>query len=177
MWHGYCYCILRPPPRWSACRAVRQREMTSNHNRPNPTAADVAHQESGGSPTDAWDVRGCVFGLRALEPGFERFVFAPRPTALEWARAVVPTPHGNVLASWQFKDNVLEATLAVPGGTTALALIPVAALGHREVSVNGRVLWPTGAPEGVAGVSCGREENGCVALDLQGGQTYRFRSR
>jgi len=123
------------------------------------------------------DYPASVFGVRAAEPGYRRFVFAPRPGALEWAHAAVPTPHGEIVVSWGLRDGVFEASLSAPPGTEALVLIPLASLRHSEISVNGRPVWPPEAAEGVAGVSPGREETGCVAFDLWGGQAYRFRSR
>ena len=123
------------------------------------------------------DYSASVFGVRAEEPGFGRFVFAPRPKALEWAHAVVPTPHGAIIASWGLHGAVFEASLTVPQGATALALIPNASLGHSEITINDQRVWPQGAAEVVAGVPRGREDTGCVAFDLPGGQTYHFRSR
>ena len=127
--------------------------------------------------TESPDYPACVFGVRAEEPGFGRFVFAPRPQALEWAHAVVPTPHGEIVASWGVRGAVFHASLTVPEGTAALMLIPIRSLGHEQISVNDQPAWPDGQAQAIAGVSCAKEDTGCVAFDLRGGQTYHFRSR
>jgi hypothetical protein len=37
-----------------------------------------------------------VLGVEALEPGFKRVRVVPNLGPLEWARGVVPTPHGHI---------------------------------------------------------------------------------
>jgi hypothetical protein len=72
---------------------------------------------------------------------------------------------------------VFHASLTVPEGTAALMLIPIRSLGHEQISVNDQPAWPDGPAQAIAGVSCAKEDTGCVAFDLRGGQTYHFRSR
>ena len=56
-----------------------------------------------------------ICGLRPIADGWSQITVDPRLGSLEWARATVPTPHGNIEIS--IKKAV--ATLRIPAGITA----------------------------------------------------------
>lgn len=75
-----------------------------------------------------------VLGVRPLEPGYTAFVFQPQATkTVQWAKGAVPTPQGDILASWQRKAAVFEGELMLPEGTACAVQIPHSA----KVLVNG----------------------------------------
>lgn len=58
-----------------------------------------------------------VLGVRMLSDGWRRFTVAPALGALEWAAAVVPTPHGEIVIS----SGPNGTTVDVPAGTTMVS--------------------------------------------------------
>ncbi|RMD76098.1 MAG: hypothetical protein D6820_13330 [Lentisphaerae bacterium] len=53
-----------------------------------------------------------ILGVRPVEPGFYQFYFDPHLTAIEWATASIPTPHGLIKLDWRFLETgQLEVTL------------------------------------------------------------------
>ncbi|MBR3222937.1 MAG: family 78 glycoside hydrolase catalytic domain [Kiritimatiellae bacterium] len=63
-----------------------------------------------------------IIGVRPKAPGFRKFTVNPHPpSALDWAKATVPTPHGEITAEWtrcgSGRDILLR--LVVPRGTLA----------------------------------------------------------
>ena len=70
-----------------------------------------------------------VGGIRPLEPGYTKILFAPRPgPGIHWAKTSLTTPHGTALAEWNLTgDGVLELTVTVPEGVTADVDLPATA--------------------------------------------------
>ena len=60
-----------------------------------------------------------ILGVRPLTPGFARFAVRPEPCGLQWAKGVVPTPHGDIAVSWTHADGALTLDLTVPPGCEA----------------------------------------------------------
>lgn len=60
-----------------------------------------------------------VLGVTPTDVGFRSFDVRPQTDAAEWARGVVPTPHGDIRVSWEKSAGGLAVRLAVPSGTTA----------------------------------------------------------
>ncbi len=53
-----------------------------------------------------------VLGLRPVDPGYYQVYFDPHLTAVEWATASIPTPHGNIKIDWRFLETgQLEVTI------------------------------------------------------------------
>ncbi|MFJ2902092.1 alpha-L-rhamnosidase C-terminal domain-containing protein [Streptomyces sp. NPDC087212] len=69
-----------------------------------PATGPTAFRETweGGSHGHGWSATGArdllvhPLGITPAEPGYDRVRVAPRLGSLEWARGVVPTPHGPV---------------------------------------------------------------------------------
>jgi hypothetical protein len=60
-----------------------------------------------------------ILGISPRSDGFTRFNVAPTPLGLNYAKGVVPTPHGDIEISWQNKGEILKIELFVPMGTIA----------------------------------------------------------
>lgn len=74
-----------------------------------------------------------VAGVSALEPGYRKVLFAPRPGGgITWAATRLTTPQGDVRVRWQETDDRLEAELEIPEGATAVVRLP--GLSERTVS-------------------------------------------
>lgn len=62
---------------------------------------------------------GYLLGVRPLDPGYTTCVFQPQATkTVTWAKGAVPTPQGNIFASWRRDAAGLEGELALPEGTS-----------------------------------------------------------
>lgn len=72
----------------------------------------------------AW-AYGHLAGIRPLEPGYRRILFAPETvTALEHVTATVETPYGMVSSAWRRQGGEVSFVFFVPGGTTAELRLP-----------------------------------------------------
>ncbi|MDN4610143.1 family 78 glycoside hydrolase catalytic domain [Arthrobacter burdickii] len=85
-----------------------------------------------------------VGGIRPLEPGYSKILFAPRPApGIEWARTSLVTAHGTIRSEWRvFPDGDMELTVSVPEGTTAEVDLPTEA---RRVILPGHHTFKTPA--------------------------------
>lgn len=61
-----------------------------------------------------------VLGVRPLEPGFARFEVRPFLGDLQWAKGVVPCPHGDIQVELRSKERRIEVEVSVPPRTTAV---------------------------------------------------------
>ena len=78
---------------------------------------DESHPDT--SITDVYPAY--LLGVEPVEPGFRVFRVAPQPPpGLDWARGIVPTPHGDIEAAWEREGDTLSLSLTVPPGTRAL---------------------------------------------------------
>ena len=67
-----------------------------------------------------------ILGIEPAEPGFKTFTYRiPVTSRLSWASGRVPTPHGNIGASW-LKNGKGEFAIHVdvPKGTTCRLVVP-----------------------------------------------------
>lgn len=71
-----------------------------------------------------------LLGIEPLEPGYQRFSIAPRPSGLPSAAGVVPTPHGDIEISWTSSAGTIDLEVTVPPGAVGVA---DAATGTREL--------------------------------------------
>ncbi len=61
----------------------------------------------------------------AKKPAFAEIVLAPQPiAALDWAKAKVDGPNGEIVSSWKRTDNAVVYTFVVPPNTTATICLP-----------------------------------------------------
>lgn len=72
------------------------------------------------SAAPAFALPSYVLGVRPLEPGFARFEVRPFLGDLEWAKGVVPTPHGEIAVSLRREGEKIQAQITVPPHTVAV---------------------------------------------------------
>lgn len=66
-----------------------------------------------------------VLGIVPDKPGYKRFKFRPQPVKdVTWAKGLVPTPQGDIVASWSLEKDKMTIELTVPNGTTADLMLP-----------------------------------------------------
>ncbi|HTQ11401.1 MAG TPA: alpha-L-rhamnosidase C-terminal domain-containing protein [Fimbriimonadaceae bacterium] len=65
-----------------------------------------------------------VLGVRPLSPGFARFSIRPTPFGLDWAKGVVPTPHGPITVNWMVKSGRFSLEAQVPAHCVAEVELP-----------------------------------------------------
>jgi hypothetical protein len=80
---------------------------------------------NGGDYSHAWggtpliQMSSRILGVEPLKPGFKSFVVRPQPCGLDWAKGIVPTPHGDIAVSWTRANGELKLELTVPAGCEA----------------------------------------------------------
>jgi len=67
---------------------------------------------------------GYVIGVRPWTAGFKRTLIAPRLGSLEWAECNVPTPYGDLYASFEREGDALRYSLLIPPGVEAALARP-----------------------------------------------------
>jgi len=60
-----------------------------------------------------------ILGVKPLAPGFEKFEVHPQPCGLEWAKGVVPTPHGDIAVVWTRTKGAFHLDVTIPTGCEA----------------------------------------------------------
>ncbi len=67
-----------------------------------------------------------ILGIEPAEPGFKTFTYRiPVTSRLSWASGRVPTPHGNIGASWlKNEKGEFAIHVDVPKGTTCRLVVP-----------------------------------------------------
>lgn len=104
-------------------------------------------------PTDslchAWsacptlDLPAEYLGVRPTGPGWKQWAMAPAFCDLAWAKGVVPTPLGDIKASWSRKGEDVTISISVPSGTTPSVRVPLKGLERAKWKVDGRLNAPT----------------------------------
>jgi hypothetical protein len=75
-----------------------------------------------------------ILGVCPVEPGYRRFVVRPQPVKeVNWAKGLVPTPHGPIAVGWELSQATLKVEVTIPEGTVADVVLPSCA----RVLVNG----------------------------------------
>lgn len=74
--------------------------------------------------TPLYQLSARVLGVQPLTPGFARFTVTPHPCGLDWAKGVVPTPHGEIQVAWRKQGEHLTLELTVPKGCIAEVKLP-----------------------------------------------------
>lgn len=64
-----------------------------------------------------------VLGVQPLAPGWSRARICPRPSGLDFARGIVPTPLGPISVDWSRNDN-FRLELELPAGMAASVRVP-----------------------------------------------------
>ena len=71
----------------------------------------------GGGSGVASTLTSHVLGIKPVKPGFAEVVFDPHPGDLQWAKGVVPTPHGDIRVEWKREDNgAILPKIEIPAG-------------------------------------------------------------
>ncbi|MEU8344513.1 alpha-L-rhamnosidase C-terminal domain-containing protein [Spirillospora sp. NPDC048832] len=93
-----------------------------------------------------------VLGVRPAAPGYASWAVVPFTGDLAWAEGTVPTPHGDIAASWRRSGHGFQLKVTAPRGTRGRLAVPVDA-STRRVTLDGRTVWTAGkaTARGVAG--------------------------
>lgn len=86
-----------------------------------------------------------VLGVAPTSPGFTAFTVEAHPGNLTWAEGAVPTPHGDVTASWRAETRGFALTIGAPTGTVGTVVVPVLGA-SRQIVEDGRIVWHDGHP-------------------------------
>jgi hypothetical protein len=69
-----------------------------------------------GSLSPTYILSSEILGVKPIECGFRRFIVAPKPGGLTWAKGDVPTPHGIIRVHWKIEDGDIDIKVSVPEG-------------------------------------------------------------
>ncbi|TDD87817.1 hypothetical protein E1293_07345 [Actinomadura darangshiensis] len=86
-----------------------------------------------------------VLGVTPTGAGYTRFDVRPHPSGLPWAQGTVPTPHGDIVASWRRTGHGFQLKVTAPRGTHGRLAVPVDS-STRRVTLDGRTVWAAGKP-------------------------------
>ncbi len=78
-----------------------------------------------------------LMGIEPTSPGWDSFVIKPQIGALAYAAIAVPTIKGSIKASYRQSENVFEATVSIPGNTSARVYLSLKQGKKYEVMLNG----------------------------------------
>ena len=70
---------------------------------------------------------------------------------LQFARGVVPSPHGDIAVDWQRQPDQLTLKVAIPPGSRATVALPIGAAPAPKLASGGKVVWSNGQA-GEAGI-------------------------
>ena len=102
--------------------------------------SSLAHGWASG-PTTTLTSR--VLGVTPTGAGYSSFTVQPHPGDLAWAEGTVPTPQGDIDASWRSGKAGFRLRVTVPRGTEGRLAVPVSAATSR-VTLDGRTVWAGG---------------------------------
>lgn len=109
--HGFFTIV---DPGWKGCRTTYECMDVKM-----PGWGDEAHPDT----AVAGLLTAYVLGVRPLTPGYGTFVFEPAaPAGVTWAKGVVPTPKGPIVAEWRRENGKIKRTLSAPAGLTEASL-------------------------------------------------------
>ncbi|OLT36725.1 hypothetical protein BJF79_30865 [Actinomadura sp. CNU-125] len=84
-----------------------------------------------------------VLGVQPTGPGYSSWAVVPFTGKLKWAEGTVPTPHGDIAASWRKSRNGFQLKVTAPRGTDGRLAVPVSSSTDR-VTLDGRTVWAHG---------------------------------
>ena len=95
-----------------------------------------------------------VLGVEPTSGGFSTYSIVPTPGGLSWAQGSVPTPHGDITASWRSSSHGFTLNASAPRGTVGELAVPTD--GHKvSVKLDGRTVW--NGTRGVGGAHVTRD--------------------
>jgi hypothetical protein len=119
-----------------------------------------------------------VLGVRPSLPAYAEYVFLPQPGGLTELSGIIPTPKGNISASFQQNSTGLTQTIIAPAGTNGIVGIPRTALSCSiaEIRVNNTVIWRNDAViASVPGVTFVSQDTSYVKFRVMAG-TWNFQA-
>jgi len=133
---------------------------------------------AGNSNNHAWSagplyqLSAYAAGVRPTLPAYSEFIFQPQVTSLNTILALVPSPKGDIIVSYNRGANVYTQTLTNPINTVATVAIPkgMLAAGVNEIDANKVAVWKNGSfISSVAGISYVGEDTDYIRFRVQPG--------
>ena len=112
------------------------------HVQPNgtPNVAQFSSLAHGWASSPTVSLTQGVLGLSPTSGGYATWTARPTPGSLVWAEGTVPTPHGDLAASWRHDRSGFAVQLTAPAGTTGSVQVPT--FGDKvRVTVDGETVW------------------------------------
>jgi alpha-L-rhamnosidase len=147
---------------------------------------DYSHAWSG---TPTYQLSAIVLGIAPLVAGWTTVLIHSHPSSLSWVKGIVPTPLGDIQASWKRNSDEYQLGLTIPGKMQAAIVFAGESSMKTSIYEGGSLLWfdgklqkewrgisvldPKKHQDLLAGFSSIKEPN--LILLIQSG-TYRFMS-
>lgn len=90
------------------------------------TFVEIADLERTRSDCHAWsssplyELLATVAGIRPAETGFRQIFIEPHPGNLEWLKATMPHPNGEIMVDLRFRNGTVRGEVTLPPGTPGL---------------------------------------------------------
>jgi alpha-L-rhamnosidase len=117
-----------------------------------------SHEYGGGSYNHGWAggpltlLSQYVAGVAPLKPGYKLFEVKPRPGALRWIRAQVPTIQGEITVDWKGNAKQSHLIVTVPPKTGAIITVPRINKTNVSLKINGTgIPKPQAKPSKISG--------------------------
>ncbi len=114
-----------------------------------------------------------VAGLAPAGPGFSTILFKPHPGFLSSAKASTITRYGEAEASFEKRPEGLQQEIKAPKEVRLIVAIPLLEKAFQTISQNGKVIWESGQPADLPGVTFLHEQDSYLFFEMDGGN-YRF---
>lgn len=115
-------------------------------------------------------------GIQPTQPAYNEFAFLPRMCDLKQISGIIPSPHGNIIASCNINsdNNTLVQEITSPANTICIIGIPKKVFSKsitiKEIKVGSTFVWQNGTVAGsVPGISFYQEDNEYIMFKAQPG--------
>ena len=106
-----------------------------------------------------------ILGIEPVSAGWQTFSVHPNPGDLKWAKGIVSSPFGSIIAEWKIEnDGIFKLYVAVPEGTKAE--ISVEGTDPEKVKINGQSIAVS------PGIEKGKASNGRINFIAKQGEYY-----
>lgn len=82
-----------------------------------------------------------IAGVRPAKPGYDEARIEPELAGLEWVRAAVPTPNGQIKVDWKSQDGLPVGSIVLPPRCPARVVLPAPPAGM-QWTIGGKVEEP-----------------------------------
>jgi hypothetical protein len=112
-----------------------------------------------------------ILGVMPQGPGFSTFSVKPIPGDVQWAKGMVPTPHGPICVAWDSNkaSGLFLLSISAPAGTKGTISVPVAN-SSLPVYVDSNLVWASNKAMADAATFEEYADTGYVSVPVESGE-------